>query len=55
MLEVIEAVEKLCNNREHWGSFGSLGLKSGINFFWGPGVEPPPADEQVPKGLGFGV
>lgn len=26
---------------------GSIGLKSGINFFWGPGVEPPPRGEQV--------
>ena len=45
--EVIDAVEKTCRDKEIWKSYGSIGLKTGINFFWGPGIEPPPVDEQV--------
>ena len=45
--EVIDTVEKLCTDTEKWGSFGAIGLKNGMNFFWGPGIDPPPATQQV--------
>ena len=48
--EVIDTVEKLCTDSAPWKQFGSIGLKTGINYFWGPGVEPPPREEQVEVG-----
>ena len=48
--EVIDAVEKLCTDSKAWKAYGSIGLKTGINFFWGPGIEPPPPGEQVEVG-----
>jgi len=45
--EVIDAVDALCEDSEAWAHYGSIGLKSGINFLWGPGVEPPPPGQQV--------
>ena len=40
-------MDKLCSDGEAWVHYGSIGLKSGINFLWGPGVEPPPPGQQV--------
>ena len=47
--EAIDVVEKTCADAadEIWTAYGSIGLASGINFFFGPGVEPPPREEQA--------
>ena len=37
---------KTCRDKETWKSYGSSASRQ-VSTFWGPGIEPPPADEQV--------